>query len=423
MLRLRALKLIQAFRQPGGAEFVLFCNEVIRAVCLAGGIPQAEISTCSRTDAKDGGVDTRIGKGISGTDRFGYFGGPSVWQFKAADESNITEASVRKEVKKSHVKKCVESGDAYRMCVCAHIPDNKRQDLEAVLNSGLKAINLLAPEGKIINIDDIAAVANAFPAVVLAHRPEFSGLCTLFDRWRQNATAVTRVFIPNTSFATTQITVLAHVDFSNVVPDSVMTLQGLAGVGKTRVAYECLRSLPAASSMVLYTDNEDAAIELATLLANDEIASGVIVADECSVAAREQLSRKLVGCRNRVRCVCIDNSLQRVPTPAPELSVPKLTSSELQKILEANFEGVPPDRIRTYAHLADGFVRLAADMCHYDAQIAQAGAITPVANRVDLYYRDRLRTDARMRAVEAISLLRRVNTRARFQHISRFCAA
>lgn len=152
MLRLRALELIQAFRHPGGAEFVLFCNDVIRAVCFAGGIPQSQVSTCSRTDAKDGGVDTRLGAGVKGVDRFGYFGQPSVWQFKAADESSITEASIREEVNKQHARKCIANGDAYRLCVCAHIPDSKRQGLYAAMTSEVKAINASAPQPKILKL-------------------------------------------------------------------------------------------------------------------------------------------------------------------------------------------------------------------------------------------------------------------------------
>jgi len=62
-MKLNELELIQLFRQPGGAEFVRFCNEVIRATCWAHGVPQSEVSTTLRTDIPDGGVDTRIGRG------------------------------------------------------------------------------------------------------------------------------------------------------------------------------------------------------------------------------------------------------------------------------------------------------------------------------------------------------------------------
>jgi hypothetical protein len=71
-MRLDELQLIQLFRQPGGMEFVRFCNEVIRDTCWARGVPQSEVSTTLRNDFKDGGVDTRVGRGIP-NDTFGYF--------------------------------------------------------------------------------------------------------------------------------------------------------------------------------------------------------------------------------------------------------------------------------------------------------------------------------------------------------------
>jgi len=87
-MKLDELELVQLFRQPGGKEFVRFCNEVIRTTCWAHGVPQSEVSTTLRTDIADGGVDTRVGRGIS-DDKFGYFETPSVWQFKAADQAGL----------------------------------------------------------------------------------------------------------------------------------------------------------------------------------------------------------------------------------------------------------------------------------------------------------------------------------------------
>jgi hypothetical protein len=410
MLKLKALELIQLFRQPGGAEFVLFCNEMLRDVCFKYAIPQSDVSTCSRTDAKDGGVDTRICSPARGNEPFGFFGSPSAWQFKASDEVSLTHTKIRAEVNKTHARACIEAGDAYRICVCAHIADDKKQELERALNSEVIKINHSAPPAKILNIDDLVAMANAFPALTFSYHLGLDARCIVFGAWGANATAVTKVFIPNSAFDATRAKILAHVDLAANVPDPVLTLQGEAGVGKTRTVYEALRSSPA-SALVLYTDNEDHAIEIANQIANNETLTAIIVADDCSLSGQEALDRKLIGCRDRVRCVCIDNSLLRAATPAPMLSVRKLTASELEQILKANFTSIPPDRIRTYAHFSEGFVRLAADMCQYDPQIAQAAAISPIVTKVELYYRDRLRSEQRLKAVEAIALLKRVRRR------------
>jgi hypothetical protein len=160
--------------------------------------------------------------------------------------------------------------------------------------------------------------------------------------------------------------------------------------------------------MVLYTDDEDRANELATLLVNEPTPGPmIIVVDDCSLTVRLNLQNTLRGCRESVRCICISDGTEMPRSPAPELSISKMSSIELEKVLRENYPGVPFDRLRTYAHLANGFVRLAADMCQCDGQIKTAGNISPAIQSVRDYYQARL-TDAQRRAVEAIALVTRV---------------
>jgi hypothetical protein len=113
--------------------------------------------------------------------------------------------------------------------------------------------------------------------------------------------------------------------------------------------------------------------------------------------------------RHRVRCLCIDNSDERITSVDPELIVRKLNPTELEKVLAANFEGIPQDRLRAYAQYCDGSVRLAADMCaHFDAEIAQARTFVPVRQLIHEYYALRLKDGIRREAIEAIALLKRV---------------
>jgi len=163
-MKLDELELVQLFRQPGGKEFVRFCNEVIRTTCWAHGVPQSEVSTTLRTDIADGGVDTRVGRGIS-DDKFGYFETPSVWQFKAADQAGFGPADVTNEVNKPYARKCIENGDAYRLCICDNLPAEKRTHLQTALQDAVQAINDSAQAPKVLSITDITTVANSYPAL------------------------------------------------------------------------------------------------------------------------------------------------------------------------------------------------------------------------------------------------------------------
>lgn len=69
-----------------------------------------------------------------------------------------------------------------------------------------------------------------------------------------------------------------HVDFEIEVRSPVLTLYGTAGAGETRVTFECLQDMPAASSLCLYLTSEDDARDLANMLVNDPTAHAITVA-------------------------------------------------------------------------------------------------------------------------------------------------
>lgn len=408
MLRLNPLEVIQRFRKPGGDEFADFCNKIIRASCWAAGVPQSVVSTSSRTDAKDNGVDTGVAASLP-NDRSGYFDAPSAWQFKATDASSITRPDLEKEVNKPRAKQRIAEGYGYRLCICDHLTPDKKQALLHELTEAVQTITQKPAPPMILSVDDLVELANSFPALLLEYRPRVDAICLLFDPWSKSLISVTPVFVPASGFDSTKTTVLEHVDFGKQVRSPVLTLYGTPGAGKTRAAFECLREIPVATSLVLYTSSEDEVLELANMLANEQRAYAIVVVDECSISMREKLVRTLMGSRGRIRCVCIDNDADRSRTESPELVIQKLGSSDLEKVLRANFSEIPYDRIRAYAQYCDGSVRLAADMCaHYDPEVAQARTMGPVLARIDDYYRVRLDDYEHREAVDAIALLKRV---------------
>ena len=165
MLRLEALEVIQRFRKPGGDDFALFCNKIIRASCWSSGVPSSEVWTTSRTDAKDNGVDTRVCVALP-DDKTGYFSAPSIWQFKAADQSNIGPAAIKKEVDKKRARQWIAEGHAYRICICDHLAADKKQTLIEALQDAVRGISPTALPPEILSIDDIIELANSFPAFV-----------------------------------------------------------------------------------------------------------------------------------------------------------------------------------------------------------------------------------------------------------------
>ena len=75
----------------------------------------------------------------------------------------------------------------------------------------------------------------------------------------------------------------AHIELTQSVTTPIITLQGMAGVGKTRLVYEIAAKLTGARNLVFYTADGDDAETVARFLANNKRTHGVrFVADEMS---------------------------------------------------------------------------------------------------------------------------------------------
>ncbi len=120
MLQVDENELVMRFRQPGGKDWVDYVNNLLYAAAWQTGIAESEVHTCLRTEIGDGGVDTRVARG-SMNEPTGFLQQASIWQFKGAGEATVTENSIITEVNKTYAKERIIAGDAYRMCVCAHI--------------------------------------------------------------------------------------------------------------------------------------------------------------------------------------------------------------------------------------------------------------------------------------------------------------
>ena len=58
-------------------------------------MPQSEVSTSSKPTRRTKGVDTWVAVAIP-NNASGNFDAPTIWEFKVADESNVTTADIRK---------------------------------------------------------------------------------------------------------------------------------------------------------------------------------------------------------------------------------------------------------------------------------------------------------------------------------------
>ena len=407
MLKIDANELANRCQRPGGVDWVAFMNALLWAACWEVGILESSVRTNLRTDMPDGGVDTRISQG-SDRDVTGYLGSASIWQYKAAHESNVSQTELVSEVDKPYAKERIKAGDAYRLCLAVQMVDPKRTELEAALTKAVKKINPDAPNACVITVDAVAQMASHFPNFLHEYRGlEFQSRTFTFSAWGKTITARTPTFVPGQSFEVLKGRVLAFVEPTSVPERPLLCVYGSAAIGKTRSVYEALKYVHAAESIVLYADDAAQAVEFARILANNEQMQGVLVVDDTSFETRRRLSDALYGHRQRIRVIAIQQDPEQEGSGLPDPEAIQYTQDEIGPILQANFPEVAIERLRAYVELAEGYLRFAIDLCLRDHQIRRAqGALLPTLPEVMDYYRDVL--DADVDYVDALALFTRV---------------
>jgi hypothetical protein len=262
--------------------------------------------------------------------------------------------------------------------------------MEDLLAKEAHSISPSAPRPKVINGSHLRHWAETYPAIVdWLRNAAHSGLH--LDAWGTSCRKVTPNYVVNPEWAGIRAQILQHSDFHSpcVGRDPCLPIGGAAGVGKTRIVYETLREVPASNAHVLYAADEQEAKRIAATIASSAHQRAILVADECTPETRQILSDTLRGHVDRLRVICLDNTGERLATAASQiwLSADALTNTDA--ILFANFPQVPADRRHQYSLMSGGFVRLAADMCDHDTELA-GGDMSGLLGSVERYVRGRL---------------------------------
>jgi hypothetical protein len=379
---------IRLLRDTTGKPFTLRMDSLIRASAGLLAIPAAEVWDNSRINLADGGVDTQVNQG-STSDETGYFVAPSVWQYKAMDQSDLKDHVVKGEItgpSKIYTRKLIAKGYAYRICIADDGPPERKAHIKALLDAQIKALNPDAPGAVVLFASDIFPWVNQFPAIAA----EMLGTPTTdvlhFKAWGNRERAQTKIFIETEESTVISGNIRKHLDWGRKATSAGLTISGDAGVGKSRTVYEAIAALQAIAPMVLYTDDEEHALDVARALANEtepRAAHAILVADECQDATAYRLAKQLKGIEHRVRLITIDNALER-PSQG-ELRLNRLPTNTVNAIVSANFEDIDAARRFRYCDLAQGYLRFAIFLCENDALIVQQGHLGELLNSTKGY--------------------------------------
>ena len=412
MIRINA-ESIYALRDSTGKALTKLMDRLIRHSVSVSRTAQAFVATNLRVNYQDGGVDTQVSTALS-VDRRGYFDTETVWQYKAVADNTLTKAKLRGEVEgesKEYLLKLLKAGYAYRICIADNAPPERKTELEGWLDQAIQSVAPGASACKVLFADDIVHWVNSFPGIAAEMTGADQGGFLFFDSWARQARKRTETFVPTPESESIRAIVQSHIQWSTQPRSARLTISGDAGVGKTRTVFEAIAALPEVSPLVIYVDDEDKALEQARAAANaDDDLYVVIVADECFDATASQLESLLQGVENRVRLITIDNAFERIDQT--DLRLKKVDTPTLEKIVEANFPNVAPDRRYQYCRLAGGSLRFAVTLCENDGMMLEEGnlavALRDATGYLNRYFdvNGRFKEEDR-RALEIISLVER----------------
>lgn len=356
---------IKRLQSNAGLEFAVFVDALIWTELSLQNIQLSELLTCQNTTAPDGGVDTHVKVGLQ-NDPTGWLTVPSCWQYKASDASSFAPSQIPSEVKKPNSKDLIKNGFGYRVAICDSLSETMRRSRQKALEKAVHKINRNAPAPVIVTADHFARWANKYPAIVIRFfRPQIAKLCVPFDSWRSSMTADAPQYVPIAHRDSLITEILDHIRFDNKITSPVYSIQGQAGVGKTRLVLEALSSESISSNLIVYCNDEKRAEELVISIVNDPDQMAIIVADECGPASRLRMESLLKSSKDRVRVIAIDNSGIE-PTGSTEVWINKLAIPDVEEILKVNFPDIPNRRRTTFAELSGGFLRIAIHLCNND---------------------------------------------------------
>jgi hypothetical protein len=372
MPKLDGRLLLERLKGAGGETFARFVDALIRGEAHAGGLPQSEIDTQIRVNIRDGGVDTAVHLVVP-RDQIGYLSEKTCWQYKSETYGELVKqqseshplAFLSEAVQKPEVKRLIGAGYAFRFCFLGDITPEALAKWQAHLKKECEYINPTAAEPRIVAADKLTVWADRFPAVASM----VSGLPAevfILETWGPNARAMTSRYVPNGEWESTARLITSFVKAANPV-ERCLPIQGKAGVGKTRLVFECLANLPESESLVIYTTDDRSAQILSEKLATDTTLRAILVADECSLEARMKIEGNIAGCYDRVRFICLSNTEERGSSIAREIWLEEMRPEAVNQVLAQNFPDVPVERRHAYAELADR-AELLEKLARFDPQ-------------------------------------------------------
>ena len=390
----------------GVEAFRRVINKLVEVEASIHRIPLADLDLTAKENDPDAGIDARVQWPDDGPHDH-LFGGENVLQYKTG---RVTKAILTEEFHKPGVQNCLKRGGHYHFLVSQDYNPSRLDKLRAYLKA------LCVDEGideggcQILAASHIARWICRHPAVIAARElgkglPGFSTV----ETWAETPT------MRNPWKADgLRLDIIARVQAqlgAEEVPDPVIRIEGPTGVGKSRLALECIKAAGLANRVIYAPYSGDTSVQqLLVAVQGSPRSYAIVVADECDRERQAVFKSFAELSEGRLRLICVGPGDVLFDSPADFGSVfvlPPIGDGDMKEILSARGE-VPPEASEAAVRLSGGYPKLAFFVA--DAILRDA-AITPVEIQKIRTIKDVLNkflAPATLKALRAAALLERL---------------
>jgi hypothetical protein len=308
----------------------------------------------------DGGLDAYISNEIPESHPW-MPPGKSGWQFKAQRGFSVSEVANEvlndeKNALKPRIKKLLDEQGTYVLVfggkdyVPADLEEREEKLAETIASMGY-------PEGKskILSSGQIADWASSLLSVVAYLQPERQNFKDFYE-WQKSIVA-NREFVPDSARqkAITDVR-QAIIDNQNKDSATIIRLVGLSGVGKTRLAYECLDA-ENLREITLYLESPDKlpASRFNVIAQNNETRV-IFVVDECPHNKFVELAREAESIGGRMTLISLDYDIDR-PRSAQDkhIILDPLDQAASEELIKKTVPNLPENARKKIAEYSEGF--------------------------------------------------------------------
>lgn len=334
----------------GAANFGPFVNRLLQVEIARHGMSGSLLETTYLQNLADGGVDAGL-RGASATDWIPA--GDSAWQFKAGD---LPPAKCKEELRgASAALDTLRAGGTYRLVLGGSITTLQIKNRRDALIAEATDLGItLAPGAiEVYAADALARWAEEHPS--LAVDPILRGIGRTgltFEGWSQSNRHLS-AWTPSderTGLLEEIRGVISGVDSLDA------HVQGVSGLGKTRLVMEAVRGQPY-ESLVIYFPAAD---QVPGSLINQLLVQGrtaVVIIDECSGRQHEQYAGVLpVG--SSLRLITIgEPDAHTIPSPVVRLI--RFDDEAMKELIRLNVPNLWPEAVRVVVGMSAGNIKYA----------------------------------------------------------------